>query len=92
MDVRDARSHFPGLAGKVFLDSAVVGLAPVEACDAVADFLALARDMPARDASSHHIVMDELRATAAPRNPAYGDRERLGTRGTAGRLDAGGDV
>lgn len=64
MDVRDARSHFPGLAGKVFLDSAVVGLAPVEACDAVADFLALARDMPARDASSHHIVMDELRGTA----------------------------
>ena len=64
MDVRDARASFPGLEGKVFLDAATVSLAPVQARDAIASFVERAVLCPERDASSHHIAMDELRGGA----------------------------
>jgi len=64
MDVRDARASFPGLEGKVFLDAATVSLAPVQARDAIASFLERAVLCPERDASTHHIAMDELRGAA----------------------------
>ncbi len=64
MDVRDARASFPGLEGKVFLDAATVSLAPVQARDAIAGFLERAVLCPERDASTHHIAMDELRGGA----------------------------
>ena len=64
MDVRHARASFPGLEGKVFLDAATVSLAPVQARDAIAGFLERAVLCPERDASTHHIAMDELRGQA----------------------------
>lgn len=39
MMIRDVREHFPGLHGKTFLDSACVGLAPVDAQQAIERFL-----------------------------------------------------
>ncbi|HEU5211806.1 MAG TPA: aminotransferase class V-fold PLP-dependent enzyme [Gaiellaceae bacterium] len=64
MDVRDARAHFPGLADKTFLDAACVGLAPIEAKRAIEQFLEKVLLMPDRDASIHHIALDQARATA----------------------------
>jgi len=64
MDVRDARASFPGLEGKVFLDAATVSLAPVQAREAISSFLESAVLCPERDASTHHIAMDELRGRA----------------------------
>jgi cysteine desulfurase/selenocysteine lyase len=64
VDVRDARGCFPGLDGKVFLDAATVSLAPVQAREAVERFLERAVLCPERDASTHHIAMDELRGAA----------------------------
>jgi len=64
MDVRDARACFPGLEGKVFLDAATVSLAPVQAREAIERFLERAVLCPERDASTHHIAMDELRGGA----------------------------
>jgi cysteine desulfurase/selenocysteine lyase len=61
VDVRDARASFPGLDDKVFLDAATVSLAPVEAQRAIERFLERAVLCPERDASTHHIAMDELR-------------------------------
>ncbi|MGZ8793449.1 MAG: aminotransferase class V-fold PLP-dependent enzyme, partial [Gaiellaceae bacterium] len=64
MDVRDARAFFPGLDDKVFLDAATVSLAPVQAREAIERFLERAVLCPDRDASTHHIAMDELRGAA----------------------------
>jgi len=64
VDVRDARAFFPGLADKVFLDAATVSLAPVQARVAIERFLDQAVHCRERDASTHHIAMDELRGVA----------------------------
>jgi len=64
VDVRDARVFFPGLDDKVFLDAATVSLAPVQAREAIERFLERAVLCPERDASTHHIAMDELRGAA----------------------------
>jgi cysteine desulfurase/selenocysteine lyase len=64
VDVRDARGFFPGLDDKVFLDAATVSLAPVQAREAIERFLERAVLCPERDASTHHIAMDELRGAA----------------------------
>jgi len=64
MDMRDARACFPGLEGKVFLDAATVSLAPAQAREAIEAFLESAVLCPERDASTHHIAMDELRGVA----------------------------
>ncbi len=59
-----AKEHFPGLQGKTFLDAACVGLAPVEAKLAIEQFLEQAVMCDARDASTHHIALDQARALA----------------------------
>jgi cysteine desulfurase / selenocysteine lyase len=64
VDVRDARTCFPGLRGKVFLDAATVSLAPLQAREAIERFLDSAVFCPEPDASTHHIAMDELRSGA----------------------------
>lgn len=64
MDVHDARSHFPGLDDKVFLDAACVGVAPIESKLAIERFLEQVVLVPDRDASIHHIALDAARGTA----------------------------
>ena len=64
LDVREARSRFPGLSGLAFLDAACVSLAPRPALDAVGDFLSMAATCEERDASLHHVAMDRLRGRA----------------------------
>jgi len=61
-----ARQHFPGLLGKVFLDAACVSLAPRPAVEAIEKFLDLAMVCPLDSATAHHIFMDEMRAAARP--------------------------
>jgi selenocysteine lyase/cysteine desulfurase len=65
MDLAEARRSFPGLADKTFLDAACVSLAPVQARDAISEFVQTTLDCPERDASRHHVVMDEKRRAAA---------------------------
>src|SRR5712691_8145468 len=62
----NARAHFPGLLGKVFLDAACVSLAPRPAVEAVQKFLDLAMVCPLDSSTQHHIFMDEMRGTARP--------------------------
>ena len=64
MMIRDVREHFPGLHGKTFLDSACVGLAPVDAQQAIERFLTRTVMCPERDASTHHIALDDARTSA----------------------------
>lgn len=64
MTPREARGHFPGLEGKTFLDAACVGLTPTDSQLAIAEFLQRVVNLPERDASTHHIALDEARATA----------------------------
>jgi len=64
VDVGEAKRHFPGLAGRAFLDAACVGLAPVESKVAVERFLEQVLLCPDRDASAHHIALDQMRGTA----------------------------
>lgn len=64
LDVLQARRFFPGLEDRTFLDAACVSLAPQTALDAIADFADMAVRPRARDASEHHILMDQLRADA----------------------------
>ncbi len=64
MMLRHVRERFPGLHGKTFLDSACVGLAPVDAQQAIERLLTRAVMCPERDASTHHIALDDARATA----------------------------
>ena len=64
LSVADARGHFPGLAGRAFLDAACVSLAPRPALDAVEQFLVTAATCEERDASLHHVAMDALRRHA----------------------------
>jgi selenocysteine lyase/cysteine desulfurase len=61
MTPEEARRSFPGLANKVFLDAAAISLTPVQARRAIKDFLDLAVDADAEDASQLHIAMDLLR-------------------------------
>src|SRR5262245_35672701 len=54
-----ARAFFPGTRGRAFLDAACVSLMPVQAAEALRR---LDEDMllcPARDASAHHIALDQ---------------------------------
>ena len=64
MEIAEARGHFPGLEGKTFLDAACVGLPPLESRLAIEGFLDRAISCPDRDASIHHIALDEMRGTA----------------------------
>lgn len=60
----DVRRYFPGLEDKTFLDAACVSLIPVQAKEAIVSFLDQALVCPARDASYHHIAMDEAKLVA----------------------------
>src|SRR5438874_7062282 len=62
----NARAHFPGLLGKVFLDAACISLAPRPAVEAIQKFLNLAMVCPLDSSTHHHIFMDEMRAAARP--------------------------
>lgn len=66
MNVAAARSHFPGLLGKTFLDSACVSLASRCAVEAVEKFLDVTMRCPLDSATEHHIFMDEMRSAARP--------------------------
>ena len=62
----NARHHFPGLLGKVFLDAACVSLAPRPAVEAIEKFLDLTMVCPLDSSTHHHIFMDEMRSAARP--------------------------
>jgi len=55
-----ARTLFPGLSDKTFLDAACVSLAPQPAAEAMRQFVEMAVTCPAVDASQQHIAMDDL--------------------------------
>ena len=59
MDVRGARKYFPGTKEKVFLDAACVSLLPVQAEEAIQGLCHELITCPARDASAHHIALDQ---------------------------------
>jgi cysteine desulfurase / selenocysteine lyase len=63
MNLADARAFFPGTQGRVFLDAACIGLAPVQAVEALNNLGQQLLLAPERDASSHHIALDR---TAGP--------------------------
>jgi selenocysteine lyase/cysteine desulfurase len=59
MDVPAARAFFPGTRNQVFLDAACVSLMPVQAADAIRKLSDDLLRCPARDASAHHIALDQ---------------------------------
>jgi selenocysteine lyase/cysteine desulfurase len=59
MDITSARSFFPGTHKQVFLDAACVGLLPVQAEEAMRRLGQSLLTCPARDASAHHIALDQ---------------------------------
>ncbi len=59
MDLAAARSCFPGTRGRTFLDAACVSLMPVQAEEALRRLAADLVACPARDASAHHIALDQ---------------------------------
>ncbi len=63
MNLADARAFFPGTQGRVFLDAACIGLAPVQAVHALNNLGQQLLLAPERDASSHHVALDK---TAGP--------------------------
>lgn len=58
------RGYFPGLEGKVFLDAACISLVPTQSKKAIQKFLDMTLDCKERDASLHHIAMDQMRNKA----------------------------
>jgi len=64
MNLSQARSQFPALEEKVFMDSACVSLAPSSAIDAIREFLDIVLRCPARSSTDHHIMLDEMRSRA----------------------------
>ena len=64
MNFNLARSQFPALEEKVFMDSACVSLAPAAAIDAIREFLEIVLRCPARSSTDHHIMLDEMRSRA----------------------------
>ncbi len=66
MDLTKARAEFSVVKDKTFLDAACVSVLPKRAGKAVNEFVAELVDPSARDATEHHIWMDELREAAMP--------------------------
>jgi len=66
MNFHEARSQFPALKEKTFLDAACVSLAPRTALEAIKRFLEMAAGCPAPSSTHHHISMDEIRAATRP--------------------------
>ena len=65
-DWHAVRSQFPALSDRVFLDAACVSLLPLGAGMAVKRFCDELMQPGARDATAHHIWMDEQKASAVP--------------------------
>lgn len=65
-DWNAVRAEFPALADRVFLDAACVSLLPRRADEAVRRFSGELTRPGARNATLHHIWMDEQKASAAP--------------------------
>jgi selenocysteine lyase/cysteine desulfurase len=59
MDIASVRSLFPGTQGQVFLDAACVSLMPTVAAEALQRLTQDLLRCPARDASAHHIALDQ---------------------------------
>jgi selenocysteine lyase/cysteine desulfurase len=66
MDWNTVRTQFPALADRVFLDAACVSLLPRSAGVAVQDFCSELVLPGARNATAHHLWMDEQKAAAVP--------------------------
>jgi cysteine desulfurase / selenocysteine lyase len=66
MDIASARSQFPGLTDKVFLDAACVSLASRPSVEGIGEFLDRAMMCPLESSTHHHIFMDEMRSAARP--------------------------
>jgi selenocysteine lyase/cysteine desulfurase len=65
-DWNPIRAEFPALADRVFLDAACVSLLPRRADQAVRRFSCELVRPGARNATAHHIWMDQQKAAAAP--------------------------
>jgi len=78
-DFDQVRAEFPVLREKVFLDAACVSVLPQRAGQAINEFVAELVDPSARDATEHHIWMDECREAAMPQLATLLDcpRDRL---------------
>lgn len=63
MNITDVRACFPGLRQQTFLDAACVSLLPIQAEKAMRRLGQELLACPARDASAHHIALDQ---TAPP--------------------------
>src|SRR5436305_4222729 len=59
MNLTAARACFPGTRDCVFLDAACVSLLPVQAADALGQLTQELLTCPSRDASAHHIKLDQ---------------------------------
>jgi selenocysteine lyase/cysteine desulfurase len=59
MNVSAARAFFPGTRERVFLDAACLSLMPVQADEALRRLGQELLTCPARDASAHHIALDQ---------------------------------
>jgi selenocysteine lyase/cysteine desulfurase len=68
MDLAAARSFFPGLCDRVFLDAACISLLPVQAEAALRQLGQDLLSCPPGDASAHHIALD--RTADQPRREA----------------------
>src|SRR6516164_3098653 len=68
MEIRSARSFFPGTQDRVFLDAACVSLLPVQAEVTLRRLTDDLLHCPAGDASAHHIALD--RTADQPRREA----------------------
>lgn len=64
MKINEARSLFPALENKVFLDSASIGVVPRTAQQAVAEFMHIVAMGPALNNSHHNVVLDNLKSKA----------------------------
>jgi cysteine desulfurase / selenocysteine lyase len=67
MDLASARSQFPGLLDKVFLDAACVSLTSRSSVEAIQSFLDHALHCRLDSSTQHHIFMDQMRSAARPR-------------------------
>ena len=76
MDFNKVRAEFPVLDEKIFLDAACVSVLPRRAGQAINDFVAELVNPSARDATEHHIWMDELREAAMPQLATMLDCDR----------------
>ncbi|MCP4723407.1 MAG: aminotransferase class V-fold PLP-dependent enzyme, partial [bacterium] len=64
MKIDEIRKLYPGLNGKIYLDTAAVGLTSVRSEKAIRDFLDMAVHCHSESASHHHQAMDKLRRGA----------------------------